>query len=81
MSLAPRERETLAAIENALRTNAPRLEAMFRVFGKRDPRSRGQFQMSIALWVARRGLSNVIILLVTIVTLLATCAVAAALLA
>lgn len=81
MSLAPREQETLAAIENALRANAPGLEAMFRVFGSRDPRSRRQLWMSLSLCVARRGPGNVVILLVTIVTLLATCAVAVALLA
>jgi Protein of unknown function (DUF3040) len=82
MSLAPRERETLAAIENQLRANAPRLEAMFRVF-ERDPRGRGRglLWVSISLCVARRGPGNVIILLATIVTLLATWAVAIALLA
>lgn len=81
MSLAPRERETLAAIENQLRTNDPGLEAMFRVFDKRDPRSPGQLRMPVSLWMARRGPGNVIILLVTIATLLTTCAVAFALLA
>jgi hypothetical protein len=80
MSLAPRERETLAAIEDQLRANAPRLEAMFRVFGKRDPRSRRQLWVSISLCVARRGPGNLFILLATVVTLLTMCAVAVALL-
>jgi Protein of unknown function (DUF3040) len=80
MSLAPRERETLAAIENQLRANDPRLEAMFRVFD-RDPRGWRQPRVSVSLCVARRGPGSVIILLATIVTLLAACAVAIALLA
>ena len=80
MSLAPREQETLAAIENQLRANAPRLEAMFRAF-ERDPRGQRQLWVSVSLCVARRGPGSVLILLAVIVTLLATCAVAIALLA
>jgi len=81
MGLAPRERETLAAIENQLRTKDPGLESMFRVFGNRDPRGRRQPRMSISPCVARLGPGNMIILLATIVTLLITCAVVPALLA
>ena len=81
MSLAPRERETLAAIENQLRATDPRFAAMFLVFADRDLRSRRRLWVSMSVWVARRGLINVIILLATIATLLTTGAVAAALLA
>jgi Protein of unknown function (DUF3040) len=81
MSLAPRERETLAAIENQLRASDARFAAMFRLFENQDPRLQRPAWVAVSVWVARRGLANVIVLLAAVVTLLVTCAVVAALLA
>lgn len=81
MSLAPREQEALAAIENEFRATDPRFAVTFEVFDNRGLRGKGRLCVFLSVWVARRGSANVIILLVTIVTLLTACAVAVALLA
>lgn len=81
MSLAPREQERLTAIENQLRATDPRFAAMFRTLGGLSHRRRAPVWVSMSVWVARRGGTNVIILLATIVTLVGMCAAAVAVLA
>jgi hypothetical protein len=81
MSLAPRERETLAAIENQVHATDPRFAAMFRLLGKLGPRGQGPRWVFLSVWIARPGVIRATILLATIVMLLIACAVAGALLA
>lgn len=81
MGLAPRERETLTAIEDGFRATDPRFAAMFLMLGNLGRRGKGRLRTSASVWAARRGAVNVIMLLLTVLTLLTTCAVAAALLA
>lgn len=81
MGLAPRERETLAAIENQLRTSDPRFATMFQLFDNLGPRSQGHLWVFLSVWLARYGMSRALMLLAAIATLVTTCAVAGVVLA
>lgn len=81
MSLAPREQQTLTAIETQLQLTDPRFADMFRVFDKHGSRSQRHLPVFLAMWLARNGWAAAIMLLATVATLFSTIAVAAAVLA
>lgn len=81
MTLAPQEREKLAAIEAQLRATDPRLTTMFQLLDKLGRHAKGRPLVFVSVWRARTGWAAALMLLATIATLVAAPVVAAALLA
>jgi hypothetical protein len=81
MSLAPREQETLAAIENQVLATDPRFATMFRVLDALGPRSEGPLWVFLSVWVARRGKLAATVLLAVVVMVLTAAAAAGVILA
>ena len=79
MSLAPREQETLAAIENRLGATDPRFAAVFRLLG--DPHSHRCLCVFLSVWVARHGKMAAFAVLTFIVAVCTGSAIAGLLLA
>lgn len=81
MTLAPREREKLAAIEDRFRANDPRFAKMFQLLDKLGRHAKGGPVVFLSVRLARTGWAAALMLAAAIAMLIAAPAIAAALLA
>jgi hypothetical protein len=81
MTLAPQEREKLAAIETQFRATDPRFATMFQLLDKLGRHAKGAHLVFLSVWLARTGWAAALVLLATTATLIAAPVVVAALLA